>query len=208
MKRLNLDHLIIYALAYLLGSVPFGLILAKVFAKVDIKNRGSKSIGATNVLRVVKENNPKLAKKLAIATIVLDFAKAALMLFILKNIGYEPNLLWSVAVLVVLGHCFSIYLLFEGGKGVATTAGAMSVLLPLELLTAFVVWLVVGRIFKISSLASLGALLALLVSSFIFHSELEGIDTHAPLFVIVFIIFYKHLPNIKRLIFKEECKVI
>lgn len=203
-----MDYLIIYALAYLLGSVPFGLILARIFAKVDIKKQGSKSIGATNVLRVVKESNPILAKKLAIATIILDFAKAALPLLILKNLGYDLNLLWSVAVLVVFGHCFSIYLLLEGGKGVATAAGAMIVLLPLELLIAFIVWLIVGKIFKISSLASLGALLTLLISSFIFDYDMEGINTHAPLFIIAFIIFYKHSSNIKRLIFKEECKVI
>lgn len=203
-----MDYLIIYTLAYLLGSVPFGLILARIFAKVDIKKQGSKSIGATNVLRVVKESNPALAKKLAIATIILDFAKAALPLLILKNLGYDLNLLWSVAVLVVFGHCFSIYLLLEGGKGVATAAGAMIVLLPLELLIAFIVWLIVGKIFKISSLASLGALLTLLISSFIFDYDMEGINTHAPLFIIAFIIFYKHSSNIKRLIFKEECKVI
>ena len=203
-----MENLIIYALAYLLGAIPFGLILAQIFAKVDIKNQGSKSIGATNVLRVVKKSNPKLAKKLAIATIILDFTKATLPLLVLKNLGYDFNLLWSVAVLIVFGHCFSIYLLLEGGKGIATTAGAMIVLLPLEILTAFIVWLVIGKIFKISSLASLGALLALLISSFVFDYDMEGINTHAPLFIIAFIIFYKHLPNIKRLIFKEECKVI
>ncbi|MBX1217314.1 glycerol-3-phosphate acyltransferase, partial [Campylobacter jejuni] len=72
---------------------------------------------------------------------------------------YDQALLWSVAVLAILGHCFSIYLLFEGGKGIATGAGAMIVLLPLEVLTAFIVWVVIGKIFKISSLASLAALL-------------------------------------------------
>ena len=99
-----MENLIIYALAYLLGAIPFGLILAQVFAKVDIKNQGSKSIGATNVLRVVKKSNPKLAKKLAIATIILDFIKATLPLLVLKNLGYDFNLLWSVAVLIVFGH--------------------------------------------------------------------------------------------------------
>ncbi|MCW1340959.1 glycerol-3-phosphate acyltransferase, partial [Campylobacter jejuni] len=73
--------------------IPFGLILAKFFAKTDIK-KGSKSIGATNVLRVVKEKNPKLAKKLAIATIILDFAKAAIPLLILKFLHYDQALLW------------------------------------------------------------------------------------------------------------------
>ena len=203
-----MENLTIYALAYLLGSVPFGLILAKVFAKVDIKNQGSKSIGATNVLRVVKEANPNLAKKLAIATIILDFAKAFIPLMVLKFLNYDLNLLWSVAVLTIFGHCFSLYLFFEGGKGIATGAGAMAVLLPLEVLSAFVLWLVVGKVFKISSLASLMGLLAFITTSFVFNYNMPVIDTHAPVFIIAFIILYKHLPNIKRLLFKEECKVI
>ncbi|EAJ7398405.1 glycerol-3-phosphate 1-O-acyltransferase PlsY [Campylobacter upsaliensis] len=203
-----MENLTIYALAYLLGSVPFGLILARVFAKVDIKNQGSKSIGATNVLRVVKEANPYLAKKLAIATIILDFAKAFIPLMVLKFLNYDLNLLWSVAVLTIFGHCFSLYLFFEGGKGIATGAGAMGVLLPLEVLSAFVLWLVVGKVFKISSLASLMGLLAFITTSFVFNYNMPVIDTHAPVFIIAFIILYKHLPNIKRLLFKEECKVI
>lgn len=203
-----MENLIIYALAYLLGSIPFGLILAKSFAKVNIQNEGSKSIGATNVLRVVKEKNPNLAKKLALATIILDFAKAALPLLILKNLGFDETLLWSVAVLAVFGHCFSIYLLFEGGKGVATGAGAMIVLLPLETLSALIVWFIIGKVFKVSSLASLGALIVFVASSFIYHYDIPNINTHAPIFIIAFIIVYKHYPNIKRLIFKEECKVI
>lgn len=203
-----MENLTIYALAYLLGSVPFGLILARVFAKVDIKNQGSKSIGATNVLRVVKKANPNLAKKLAIATIILDFAKAFIPLMVLKFLNYDLNLLWSVAVLTIFGHCFSLYLFFEGGKGIATGAGAMTVLLPLEVLSAFVLWLVVGKVFKISSLASLMGLLAFITTSFVFNYNMPVIDTHAPVFIIAFIILYKHLPNIKRLLFKEECKVI
>lgn len=206
--RDKMENLTIYALAYLLGSVPFGLILARVFAKVDIKNQGSKSIGATNVLRVVKEANPNLAKKLAIATIILDFAKAFIPLMVLKFLNYDLNLLWSVAVLTIFGHCFSFYLFFEGGKGIATGAGAMAVLLPLEVLSAFVLWLVVGKVFKISSLASLMGLLAFITTSFMFNYNMPVIDTHAPVFIIAFIILYKHLPNIKRLLFKEECKVI
>ncbi|EIA98065.1 glycerol-3-phosphate 1-O-acyltransferase PlsY [Campylobacter coli] len=203
-----MENLIIYAIAYLLGSIPFGLILAKQFAQINIQNQGSKSIGATNVLRVVKEKDPALAKKLAIATIVLDFAKATIPLLVLKFLNYDLNLLWTVVVLTVFGHCFSIYLLFEGGKGVATGAGAMIVLLPLELITAFIVWFIVGKIFKISSLASLLALLVFIGSSFIFNYDMQTIKTHAPVFIIAFIIIYKHLPNIKRLVFKEECKVI
>lgn len=203
-----MENLIIYLISYLLGSIPFGFVLAKLFANVNIKEQGSKSIGATNVLRVVKKDNPKLAKKLAIITIILDFSKSALLLLALKALDYDIGLLWSVAVLTVFGHCFSIYLFFEGGKGVATGAGAMMVLLPLETLTALAVWLIIGKIFKISSLASLLALLSFIGSSFIYHYNMPEIQTHAPVFIITFIIFYKHLPNIKRLFLKEECKII
>lgn len=203
-----MENLIIYTLAYLLGSIPFGLILAKSFAKVNIQNEGSKSIGATNVLRVVKGKNPNLAKKLAIATIILDFAKATIPLLILKTLGFDDALLWSVAVLAVFGHCFSIYLLFEGGKGIATGTGAMIVLLPLETLSALIVWFIIGKVFKVSSLASLTALIIFVASSFIYHYNMPNINTHAPVFIIAFLIVYKHYPNIKRLILKEECKVI
>lgn len=204
----TMENLLIYALAYLLGSIPFGLLLAKNFARVDIKTQGSKSTGATNVLRVVKERDPSLAKKLALATIVLDFAKSCLPLLLLRFLDYDLNLLWSVAVLMVFGHCFSLYLFFEGGKGIATGAGAMTVLLPLEVLSAFVVWFIIAKVFKISSLASLLALATFIIASFIFNYTMPVIDTHAPVFIIAFIILYKHLPNIKRLLFKEECKAI
>lgn len=200
-------NLIIYILAYLLGSIPFGLILAKIFAKLDIKQFGSKSIGATNVLRVVKEKDAKLAKKLALATLILDFAKAFVPILIAKLNDCDINLLYSMGVMVVLGHCFSIYLHLQGGKGIATGAGVMAVLLPLELVIALVVWFIVGKVFKISSLASLMATLAFLISLFFIHQSIE-INTYAPIFIICFIVFYKHKENIKRLIFKKECKVI
>lgn len=200
-------NLMIYLGAYLLGSVPFGLILAKSFAKVDIKQAGSKSIGATNVLRVVKQSDPKLAKKLAVATFACDFLKAALPILALKFAGYDDNILYSVGVFAVLGHCFSAYLGLEGGKGVATAAGVMSVLLPIELVIGLSAWFIVGKVFKISSLASLAGLVAFLIASFTIHYEMS-INTHAPVLVICFIIIYKHIPNIKRLFHKEECKVV
>lgn len=200
-------NLLLYLGAYLLGSVPFGLLLAKFFAKVDIKEAGSKSIGATNVLRVVKQSNTKLAKKLAVATFACDFLKAALPILALKFAGYDDNMLYSVGVFAVLGHCFSAYLRLEGGKGVATAAGVMAVLLPLELIIGLLAWFVVGKIFKISSLASLAGLVAFLIAAFSIHYEMS-INTHAPVLVICFIIVYKHIPNIKRLVFKEECKVV
>ncbi|EAK0847093.1 glycerol-3-phosphate 1-O-acyltransferase PlsY [Campylobacter lari] len=203
-----MENLIIYLLAYLVGAVPFGLLLAQIFAKTNIKNAGSKSIGATNVLRVVKESDPKLAKTLAIATIVLDALKGIVPILVAKFLGYDENILWTMAVLAVFGHCFSPYLKFEGGKGVATGAGVLAVFLPFEIISAVLAWLIIGKVFKISSLASLGALVVLITTSFIFHYDMPVINTHAPIFIIAFIVIYKHIPNILRLIGKQECKVI
>lgn len=205
---LNSLNVMIYLGVYMLGSIPFGLILAQIFAKVDIKSEGSKSIGATNVLRVIKKDNPSLAKKLAVATLVLDFLKACLPLLVAKLMGFDANMLYSIGVLAVLGHCFSAYLRFEGGKGVATGAGVMAVLLPLELIIALVAWFIMAKIVKVSSLASLVGLVVFLAASFILHPEIERLNTHAPILIICFIIVYKHIPNIKRMFKKEECKVI
>ncbi|EAJ1253956.1 glycerol-3-phosphate 1-O-acyltransferase PlsY [Campylobacter lari] len=203
-----MENLIIYLLAYLIGAIPFGLLLTQIFAKTNIKNAGSKSIGATNVLRVVKENDPKLAKTLAIATIVLDVLKGIIPILIAKFLAYDENILWTMAVLAVFGHCFSPYLKFEGGKGVATGAGVLAIFLPIEIICAVLAWFIIGKVFKISSLASLGALIVLIISSFVFHYDMPIINTHAPIFIIAFVVVYKHIPNILRLIGKQECKVI
>jgi len=190
--------------AYLVGAIPFGLLLAKFFAGINIKESGSNSIGATNVLRVVKESNLALAKKLSIATLVLDALKGALVLGVAIAMDMSESTLWAIAVLAVVGHCFSIYLWFEGGKGIATGLGVFAVLLPMETGIALVVWFVLAKTLKISSLSSLLALVALVISSFFLHPELA----HAPVIIIGFIIVYKHIPNIIRLIKGEEAKVI
>lgn len=197
-------NLFFYILAYLVGGIPFGYILAKKFAGVDVKNAGSGNIGATNVLRVVKETNPNLAKKLGIATLALDAMKGAIIVLIAKMLGLDINVLWTIAVLSVLGHCFSPYLNFEGGKGVATAVGVLFVLLPLPTLVAVVVWFISAKGLKISSLSSLIALIALIVASYVLSPDIA----HAPLWIIAWIIFYKHIPNIKRIINKEEEQVI
>jgi acyl phosphate:glycerol-3-phosphate acyltransferase len=190
--------------AYLVGGIPFGLLLAKKFAGVDVKASGSGSIGATNVLRVVKETNPSLAKKLGAATLALDAIKGVLVLAVAYFIGLSEATLWGVAVLAVIGHCFSPYLNFEGGKGIATGMGVMMFMLPLETLIALIVWATLAKTLKISSISSLSGVLALLVSSFFIHPEMA----HAPVVLIVFILFYKHIPNIVRLIKGEETRVI
>lgn len=190
--------------AYLVGGIPFGLLLAKKFAGVDIKSSGSGSIGATNVLRVVKETNPSLAKKLGIATLALDALKGVLVLAVAYFMGLSEATLWGIAVLAVIGHCFSPYLGFEGGKGVATGMGVMMFMLPLETLIALTVWGISAKTIKISSLSSLMGVLALMIASFVIHPEMA----HAPALIIGFILFYKHIPNIIRIIKGEEKRVI
>jgi len=202
------QNVLLYLTAYLLSAVPFGFILAKVFAGVDVRKEGSGNIGATNVLRVLKEKSPKLAKKLTIATFALDALKGAIIILIAMALGAEPTVLWMIAVLSVLGHCFSPFLAFEGGKGVATGFGVLLVMQPIPALIAIAVWLIAGKLLKISSLSSLIGLVALLIASYIIHPQIEGILVHTPIWIIAFVIFYKHIPNIMRIIKKEEAQVI
>lgn len=197
-----------YILSYLLGGIPFGYLLAKKFAGVDIKSEGSRSIGATNVLRVVKETNPILAKKLSIATIVLDALKGALPILIAALLGVPLDTVWAMAVLAVFGHCFSPYMWFEGGKGVATGVGVCAVMLPLHTALAVAVWFVMAKTIKISSLSSLAGLFALMIALFLPISQPFSIDSITPVVIIAITIVYKHLPNITRLIKGEEAKVV
>ncbi len=197
-----------YLLAYLIGGIPFGFILAKIFAGVNIKESGSGNIGATNVLRVVKAKDEKLGKKLAAATLALDAIKGAALILLGKAIGLSPETQWAIAFFSVLGHCFSPFLKFEGGKGVATGFGVFMVLLPLESLIALGVWFGVGKILKISSLSSLAGLMALVALSFLLHQEIPSIGTHAPIVMIAIVVLYKHIPNILRLFSGAEAKVI
>ncbi|MDD2697589.1 MAG: glycerol-3-phosphate 1-O-acyltransferase PlsY [Arcobacteraceae bacterium] len=199
-------NILFYIIAYLVGSIPFGLILAKKFAGVNVQEAGSKSIGATNVLRVVKETNPSLAKKLGIATVLLDAIKGTLVLVAGIIVGLPAETLWGIAVLAVLGHCYSIYLGFEGGKGVATGLGVFIVLIPIPTIIGAVIWGFCAKVLKISSLSSLLGLAGVVIGA-IFLNDGVGVDSNAPVYLIAFIIFYKHIPNIVRLVKGEEKKV-
>ncbi len=199
----------LYLFAYILAGIPFGYILAKSFAGIDIKQEGSGNIGATNVLRVLKEHKPELAKRLGATTLFLDAIKGVVVLLVAKMLGASPSVLWTIAVLAVWGHCFSIFLNFEGGKGVATGFGVLLFLLPIPSIIALIVWVIVAKGLKISSLSSLIALVALIIASYILYPNgINGIGTQAPLWVIAITIFYKHIPNLIRLIKKEESAVI
>ena len=203
MDFLSNTNIQFYLLAYLVGSIPFGLILAKVFAKVDIKKAGSGNIGATNVLRVVKEQDPALAKKLSIATLALDVLKGIAVLAIGTLAGVPEETMWAIAVFAVIGHCFSIFLMGEGGKGVATGLGVLLYMIPVCALIGVAVWAFFAKVLKISSLSSLLGLVAVVLASFILNPEI----THFPVVFIAFIVIYKHSDNIIRLISGQEGKV-
>jgi len=202
-----MSPLIWYLIAYLVGGIPFGYLIAKYFAGINIKEHGSGNIGATNVLRVLKQTDPAKAKKLAAITLFLDAFKGAAVLLVAKMAGVCDATLWSIAVIAVIGHCFSPYLKLEGGKGVATTAGVLLVLVPKAVLVAIVVWFIMAKTVKISSLSSLSAIIVGILSTYVLYPNLS-IHSHAPLIIIGIIVIYKHKENIFRLITGQEKRVI
>ena len=187
-----MDYLVAIIFSYLLGSIPFGLILTKLFLKKDIRKIGSGNIGATNVLR----SGNKLVGYL---TLFFDILKAAIPVVYIK-LNY-PDLIYISSLSVFLGHVFPIWLKFKGGKGVATYVG---ILFSINLIFGFtfcISWLLVFILSKYSSLSSLVASLS--VPLFLFFTNGEQIIFFVILFVLI---FYTHRENIKRLKNKEESK--
>ncbi len=201
------QNILLYLTTYLISGIPFGYLLAKYFAGVDIKHEGSGNIGATNVIRVVKTKDPALAKKLGAITFLLDALKGIIMILIAKMLGVPEGVLWTIAVLAVLGHCFSPFLFFEGGKGVATGFGVLLILMPIAALIAIAFWFGAAKGVKISSLSSLIGLGAFMIASYLLYPEVPHIGSHAPMWIISLIITYKHIPNLIRLFNKEEKRI-
>ncbi|WP_035556478.1 glycerol-3-phosphate 1-O-acyltransferase PlsY [Hippea sp. KM1] len=189
-----------YAIAllgsFLLGSIPFGWIIAKLKG-IDVKKKGSGNIGATNVYRVV-------GKKEGALTLLLDLLKGTLAVtvfsLVYKNNAYIPYL---SALGVVLGHDFSVFLKFKGGKGVATTYGATLIIYPLASVSGMAIWIAILLLSKYSSLAAI-------VSFGI--STLVAISSNDYLVRILFIVLYglmliRHRENIARLFSRQESKI-
>ena len=188
-----MDIFLIGIISYLMGSIPFGFILTKIFLKKDIREIGSGNIGATNALRTGN-------KTIGYSTLVLDILKAVAPVIYIK-IFYQ-DFLYIASLCVFLGHVFPIWLKFKGGKGVATYVGILCCL-NIYLGIAFgIVWLISFFIFKYSSLSSLlGSLSIPIVNFFILKEEVIFF------FIIMFVlIFYTHRENIKRLLNRSESK--
>ena len=189
-----------YALAllggYLLGSIPFGLVLTRAAGLGDIRTVGSGNIGATNVLRTGR-------KDIAIATLLLDAAKAALALGIARYFfGQEIGLVAGAAAL--FGHCFPIWLKFKGGKGVATFFGTLLIgIWPVGIL-AGLLWLGTAFTFRFSSLGSLVASAAAPIIALVFHVQPIGI---AAITAMSAMIWFRHRENLARLLKGLEPKI-
>jgi len=188
-----MELFLIISFSYLMGSIPFGYLLTKIFLKKDIRDIGSGNIGATNALRTGN-------KLIGYSTLSLDVLKAVLPVIFIK-FNY-PEYIFVSSLSVFIGHVFPLWLKFKGGKGVATYVGILFCINILFGLLFISTWLLLYFIFKYSSLSSL--LAALIIPAYILFF-LSG--QNIIFFLIIFIlIFYTHKENVKRLINKEESK--
>jgi glycerol-3-phosphate acyltransferase PlsY len=189
---IELIYISIYS--YILGSVPFGLVLTKIFLKKDIRDIGSGNIGATNVLRTGK-------KALGAATLLLDGLKAYISVLITLSIS--PDYIYLSALLCFLGHIFPIWLRFKGGKGIAVYLG---ILFSLSVYLGFIFiasWVLVLYLSKYSSLSSLISTLIIFLFSVIFNN----FNISLFLFIIFIMVIYTHRENISRIKDKTENKI-
>ncbi len=188
-----MEYLIIGIASYLMGSIPFGLVLTKIFLKKDIREIGSGNIGATNVLRTGN-------KVIGYSTLILDIAKAVIPVIYVKS--NFPELIYIASLCAFLGHVFPIWLKFKGGKGVATYVGILFSINTLFGLVFIISWVLVFSLFRYSSLSSIIGSLSIPVYLLITNQT-----NNAIFFGIIFIlIFFTHRENIKRLKNKEESK--
>ena len=207
----NFILFLILIICYLIGSIPFGLILTKLFDNNDLRNIGSGNIGATNVLRTGN-------KTLALLTLILDLSKSFIPLFIFFKLYPHPiindffNLIIVDKIFLilvfgyffVLGHCFPIWLKFKGGKGIATSLGvilSIDIFIGLCLLT---IWILVFLIFKISSLS---ALISSTSFPILIFFKYEKVNLLYLSIILTIFVFFTHRANIIRLLKKEEKKI-
>ena len=188
-----MEYLIIGIASYLMGAIPFGLILTKFFLKKDIREIGSGNIGATNVFRTGN-------KIIGYSTLIFDITKAIIPVIYVK-INF-PELLYMASLCAFLGHVFPIWLKFKGGKGVATYVGILFSINILFGIIFMISWAIVFLISKYSSLSSIISALFVPLYILIMDREYDVI-----FFMIMFVlIFFTHKENIKRLKNKEENK--
>ena len=200
----NAASTMLVLLAYLLGAIPFGLILTKIFGGKDVREHGSGNIGATNVSRV--------AGPLAgILTLLFDVLKGAAAVWLTGRLtGHSAQWMMLAGLSALAGHCFPVWLGFKGGKGVATALGVFVMLCPLAALAAFVLFLLVFVFWRYVSLASISAAAAMPLLIYFLWAP-----PHAPPLVVTFgtlfaaaLVIYKHKGNLQRLLSGSEPKYL
>jgi glycerol-3-phosphate acyltransferase PlsY len=193
---MEINFIVYLIITYLLGSIPFGLIISKLFGK-DIRKEGSGNIGATNVARV-------LGKKAGLLVLILDMLKGFLPIYIAKYI-FDTKLVSLLAIASVIGHCFSIFLKFKGGKGVATAIGVLLALSSKAALIVIMFWL---GVFLVSGYVSFASMLSASISWVIINFiENNTYFTYAA-FIIGLIIILKHKDNLDRLLKGTEYRFL
>ena len=191
---MNLDILYVVTYSYILGSIPFGLIITKIFLGKDIRNIGSGNIGTTNVLRTGK-------KSLAAATLLFDILKGYISITIASE--YFNELVYLSALICFIGHIFPVWLKFKGGKGVATYLGIILGVSFILGIVFGVVWFLIAIIFRYSSLSSILSAMIVCIYSFYTGSEIQSYF----LFIMFVVIIFTHRENITRLKNSKENKI-
>ena len=190
--------------SYLIGAIPASFLMGRLVRGIDLREHGSGNLGAANTFRV-------LGPKAAVPVLLFDIGKGFVAVWFLSKIG-NGNIWFAMlaAVTVVLGHNYSIFLRFSGGKGVGTTAGAFLALAPQSLTICIGIWIIMLLLTRIVSLASMVAAVLLPVSVLL-SDRLLGTDTHPLVLVlsilVALLVMYKHRPNIRRLREGSEKKI-
>ena len=192
-----LDFVVAAAISYLLGSIPNGLILGKAIWGVDLRQHGSKNIGATNAWRTI-------GKAGGISIFALDFLKGAISAYLGLHLGGSELAGVLCGILAIAGHSWSVFLAFKGGKGVATGLGVIAALMPEVTLIVFAVWFAIVYFTGYVSLGSIvgAALVPILTLFFGLHTEFLILGLIAAVFII-----YRHKSNIERLLNGTESKI-
>ena len=182
--------------AYVLGSIPFGLVLTRLAGGPDIRHIGSGNIGATNVLR-------SGSKWLAALTLVLDMGKGTAAVLLVRDLGGGPDAAFFAAPAVVIGHMFPVWLRFRGGKGVATSLGVLlAIAWPIGV-AVIGIWLAMAAVFRISSLSALVAGALAPFAAWIF----SGAQATTLAVVLALFVWAKHAGNIRRLLHGQEPRI-
>ena len=183
---------------YLLGSIPFGYIVGKLFKKIDIREHGSGNIGATNAFRI-------LGPLLASLVVIGDIGKGIFSIYLVQYFNIDNLLILTIAGLAVIcGHDWSLFLGFKGGKGIATTFGVVFALNPTISILALIIWGVVVITTRYVSLSSIFAVISIFIFTILFKQPYEYIIFSA---IIMILGIFKHKENIERLKSKKERKI-